>query len=379
MAKSTPESKALRFPPGHDRIALVLQGGGALGAYQAGAYAEMFSTRFQPNWVAGVSIGAVNAALIAGNPPERRLERLSEFWDTVSSGLLAPAPPEAGTWAREAFNRASAAIAASVGVPGFYRPRIPPPVLQPAGTPAALSVYDTAELAGTLERLVDFDLINSGAVRLSLGAVNVRTGNSQYFDNRQTRIGVEHVLASGALPPAFAPVVIGDDAFWDGGIVTNTPLQYVLDERATHERMLVFQVDLFSARGRMPTDLAEVMQRQKDIMYSSRTRFNTDRARALSNALHAVCALLDELPPAFRDDPRVQMLAEMTESAPVDIVHLIYRNKRHELESKDYEFSRASVREHWQAGRSDMAATLAHAGALARSGMDEGITVYDLK
>jgi NTE family protein len=379
MAKSTPESKALRFPPEHDRIALVLQGGGALGAYQAGAYAEMFSTRFQPNWVAGVSIGAVNAALIAGNPPERRLERLSEFWDTVSSGLLAPAPPEAGTWAREAFNRASAAIAASVGVPGFYRPRIPPPLLQPAGTPAALSVYDTAELAGTLERLVDFDLINSGAVRLSLGAVNVRTGNSQYFDNRQSRIGVEHVLASGALPPAFAPVVIGDDAFWDGGIVTNTPLQYVLDERATHERMLVFQVDLFSARGRMPTDLAEVMQRQKDIMYSSRTRFNTDRARALSNALHAVCALLDELPPAFRDDPRVQMLAEMTESAPVDIVHLIYRNKRHELESKDYEFSRASVREHWQAGRSDMAATLAHAGELGRPGMDEGITVYDLK
>jgi NTE family protein len=379
MARPPPESQALRFPPEHDRIALVLQGGGALGAYQAGAYAEMFSTRFQPHWVAGVSIGAVNAALIAGNPPARRLERLTEFWDTVSSGLLAPAPPEAGSWAREAFNRASAAIAASVGVPGFYRPRIPPPVLQPAGTPAALSVYDNAELAATLTRLVDFDLINSGAVRLSLGAVNVRTGNSQYFDNRQTRIGVEHVLASGALPPAFAPVVIGDEAFWDGGIVTNTPLQYVLDERATRERMLVFQVDLFSARGRMPTDLAEVMQRQKDIMYSSRTRFNTDRARALSNALHAVCALLDELPPAFRDDPRVQMLAEMTESAPVDIVHLIYRNKRHELESKDYEFSRASVREHWQAGRSDMAATLAHAGTLRRSGMDEGITVYDLK
>src|SRR5207249_3253956 len=188
---------------------------------------------------------------------------------------------------------------------------------------------------------------NSNSVRLCLGAVNVRTGNSQWFDNQNTRIEVDHVLASGALPPAFAPVVIGNDAFWDGGIVSNTPLQYVLDERATRKRLLVLQIDLFSARGPLPSDLGEALQRQKDIMYSSRTRYATDRAKALNNSLQAVRKLLAELPPKFRDDPRVEILNEMTDAAPVDIVHLIYRIKRYELESKDYEFSRASVREHW--------------------------------
>jgi NTE family protein len=366
----------LCFPPGHDNIALVLQGGGALGAYQAGVYAEMFRTRFQPNWIAGVSIGSVNAALVAGNPPERRVERLTEFWDLVSSGVTAPAPPVDAY--RKLFNRGSAAVAAWTGVPGFYQPRVPPPWLQKPGTPAALSFYDADKLRETLLRLVDFDRINDDGVRLSVGAVNVRTGNSQWFDNRSTRIGVEHILASGALPPAFAPVMVGDEAYWDGGIVSNTPLQYVLDERATREPLLVFQVDLFSARGPLPTDLSEALQRHKDILYSSRTRYATDRARALQNSLQAVRELLQELPPKFRNDPRVEILQTMTASAPVDIVHLIYRNKRYELESKDYEFSRASVREHWSAGERDMCATMKDPAALKRSGMDEGVTVYDL-
>jgi NTE family protein len=366
----------LRFPPSHDNIALVLQGGGALGAYQAGVYAEIFRTRFQPNWIAGVSIGAVNAALIAGNPSERRVERLTEFWDLVSSGVTAPAPPADAY--RRLFNRGSAAMAAWAGVPGFYQPRVPPPWLQRPGTAAAVSFYDTAKLRETLLRLVDFDRLNDDGVRLSVGAVNVRTGNSQWFDNRSTRIGVEHILASGALPPAFAPVKVGEDEYWDGGIVSNTPLQYVLDERATNEPLLVFQVDLFSARGPLPTDLSEALQRQKDILYSSRTRYATDRARALQNSMQAVCELLAELPPKFRDDPRVEILRTMTSSAPVDIVHLIYRNKRYELESKDYEFSRASVREHWAAGERDMCETMKDPSSLKKSGMDEGITVYDL-
>jgi len=366
----------LRFPPDHDNIALVLQGGGALGAYQAGVYAEIFRTRFQPNWVAGVSIGAVNAALIAGNAPEKRLERLTEFWDLVSSGVTQPAPP--GDVVRKLFNRASAAVAAMAGVPGFYQPRLPPPYLQRAGTQAALSFYDTHKLRDTLLRLVDFDRINHDGVRLSLGAVNVRSGNSVWFDNRTMPLTVDHVMASGALPPAFAPVVIGDEAYWDGGIVSNTPLQYVLDERATDDPLLVFQVDLFSARGPLPADLGEALQRHKDIMYSSRTRYATDRARALHNSLRAVRELLQQLPARFRDDPRVEILEQMTESAPVDIVHLIYRIKRYELESKDYEFSRTSVREHWACGERDMQATMAHPDQLKRSGMDDGITVYDL-
>ena len=199
----------LRFPPDHDDIALVLQGGGALGAYQAGVYAEIFRTEFQPNWVAGVSIGSINA--------------------------------------------------------GFYEPWVPPPFLQRAGTPAALSFYDTSALRKTLLDLVSFKLVNDGPVRLSVGAVNVRSGNSQWFDNRGANaeeITVDHILASGALPPAFAPVVIGKEAYWDGGIVSNTPLQYVLDERATSEPLLVFQVDLFSARGPIPEDLSEALQGQ---------------------------------------------------------------------------------------------------------------------
>jgi NTE family protein len=367
---------AFAFPPRHDRIALVLQGGGALGAFQAGVYSEIFKTRFQPNWVAGVSIGAVNAALIAGNPPERRIDRLNEFWDLVSSGSLGLAPE--GLVPRTMFNRGSALLAATMGVPGFYRPRFPPVAFQPEGTEGALSIYDAAPLEKTLERLVDFDLLNSGRVRLSVGAVNVRTGNSEWFDNATMRIGPRHIMASGALPPGFAPVRIGEEAYWDGGIVSNTPLQYVLDKRAT-ERLLIFQVDLFSARGSMPKDLGEAMQRQKDITYSSRTRFTTDRAKELNNSLRDVFNLLRELPPKFRDDPRVKMLEAATASSPVDIVHLIYRNKRYELDSKDYEFSRASVRDHWLAGQRDMAATLAHPEDLKRSGMEDGITVYDLK
>jgi NTE family protein len=369
----------LRFPPDHANIALVLQGGGALGAYQAGVYAEIFRTRVQPNWLAGVSIGSVNAALIAGNPPERRVERLTEFWDRLSSGVTAPAP--AGDSYRKLFNRGSAAVAAMAGVPGFYGPWVPPPFLQPAATPAAVSFYDPGELRKTLLRLVDFKLINRGEVRLSVGAVDVQTGNSEWFDNtgrKRVEITVDHILASGALPPAFPPVVIGEHAYWDGGIVSNTPLQYVLDERATADPLLVFQVDLFSARGPLPVDLSEALQRHKDILYSSRTRYATDRAKALRNSLQAVRELLQELPPKFRDDPRVEMLEAMTTSAPVDIVHLIYRNKRYELESKDYEFSRASVREHWDAGMRDMGATMANPERLKRSGMDEGVTVYDL-
>jgi NTE family protein len=368
-------ASALRFPPDHDRIVLVLQGGGALGAYQAGVYAELFKTPWQPNWLVGVSIGAVNAALIAGNPPERRLQRLREFWDTVSSGVTAPAP-EGQPW-REWFNQGSAAWAATAGVPGFYEPRVPPPYLQPPGTPAAISFYDPSALAATLRRLVDFERLNGGEVRLSLGAVNVHTGNSQYFDSLDTRIEVDHVLASGALPPAFPPVVIGGEPYWDGGIVSNTPLQYAMDLRDPTERLLVFQVDLFSARGPVPGTMNEVLQRYKDILYSSRTRYATDRTRALHNQRQGICDLVKALPAELRDDPRIQAVTALACAAPIDIVHLIYRHKRYELDSKDYEFSRASVREHWAAGERDLAGTLAHPDTLKRSGMDDGVTVYD--
>ena len=372
----------------HDCIALVLQGGGALGAYQAGVYEELSKTPFRPQWIAGVSIGAINAALIAGNVPEQRVARLREFWDRVSSHLQPsmkahPLWPESFASAfdmfkpRSAFNQFSALWSATLGIPGFYEPRMPPAWMHQNGDADALSLYDTTPLRRTLEALVDFDLINSKRVRLSVGAVNVRTGNSEYFDNHQRRIGPEHILASGALPPAFGPVEIDGESYWDGGIVSNTPLQYVLDSREG-QSVLALQVDLFSARGVMPVNLAEVSQRQKDILYSSRTRYGSNMVAQVANTRQAIRDLLERLPAELKNDAAVKELAQAMRSPPADIVHLIYRQKPYELESKDYEFSRASVAEHWESGVRDMRDTLTHPEWLKSSGLDDGVTQYDL-
>jgi NTE family protein len=278
---------------------------------------------------------------------------------------------------RGLFNQFSALWSTMMGIPGFYQPRMPAHFLHPAGTPGAISIYDTVPLRATLERLVDFDLINSKKVRLSVGAVNVCTGNSTYFDNFERVIGPEHIMASGALPPAFAPVVIDGEAYWDGGIVCNTPLQYVLDLRGK-KSLLMLQVDLFSARGTLPANLAEVQQRQKDILYSSRTRYNSNVAAQVAAARKAIRDLLARLPAQFHSDPSVQHLAEAARVVPTDIVHLIYRQAAHELDSKDYEFSRVSVREHWEAGQRDMRDTITHPEWLRASGVDEGVMQYDL-
>ncbi len=355
--------------------ALVLQGGGALGAYQAGVYAAFSRTREEPHWIAGVSIGAVNAALIAGNPPEKRVERLREFWDLVSSGPAQRLPPWLAN--REMLNQWSANWAALVGIPGFFEPRYSPELLR-GGAARLSSFYDTAPLAATLERLVDFDRLNDAGIRVSIGAVNVRTGNSIYFDNTMQRIGAHHIMASGALPPGFPPVRIGKDDYWDGGIVSNTPLQYVLDEHPRTDPLVVLQVDLFSARGMFPTTLAEVLERQKDITYSSRTRMNTDALATNLNLQQAIADLIDKLPPVLKNDPSVAAVQAQLEHQPIEIFHLIYRDRPYELESKDYEFSRAAVDEHWQAGERDMRATLAHPEALRGIALQNGVTTFDL-
>src|ERR1700733_5584377 len=246
---------------------LVLQGGGALGSYQAGAYQALCRHDFEPEWVAGISIGAINAAIIAGNDPEKRVARLKEFWEQCA----APVP-----WnpilksdrGRTVFNEASAALIATFGVPGFFAPRIPPAPLWPQGSPQSLSYYDTAPLRKTLERLVDFDRINDLKTRLSVGAVGVTSGNFCYFDNVEFKklgktIGPEHIMASGALPPGFPSIEIDGEHFWDGGIASNTPLDYVLDEETVRD-LLIFQVDLFSARGLLPQTMLEAAEREKD-------------------------------------------------------------------------------------------------------------------
>ena len=375
-----PLSLSRKLALDNERVVLVLQGGGALGAYQAGVFEELTAIDAEPTWVAGVSIGAINAALIAGNAREHRLDRLREFWELVSSGPARQAPVLYAQ--RGAFNQWSAAWAATFGVPGFYRPRVPPPMLQPEGTPGALSIYDAGELRSTLERLVDFDRINAKTMRLSMGAVDVATGNSKWFDNfdpdpKRATIGPEHIMASGALPPAFAPVLIDGHAYWDGGILSNTPLQYVLDER-DDEKLLIVQVDLFPARGPVPTHLAGVLQRHKDIMYSSRSRFTTEKIAEMQRLRGAMRRLIRRLPEPLRDDPDLRALDASLRSPHVDIVHLIYRQNTFESDSKDYEFSRPSMREHWAAGIADMRCTHEHLDGLEASRPDSGVTVYDL-
>lgn len=354
--------------------ALVLQGGGALGSYQAGVYEALFEKFQHLDWVAGVSIGAINAALIAGNAPENRVARLSEFWHQVSSGFGQQVPSKVGD--RVAFNQWSAATAVLFGIPGFFKPRLDPALLMGGAAPV-ISYYDTTPLKLTLERLIDFDRINHRSMRLSVGAVNVRTGNSVYFDNMTQKIGAEHIMASGALPPGFPAVHIDGEDYWDGGIVSNTPLQYVLDTHPRTRPLVVLQVDLFSARGTMPKTLSEVSQRQKDITYSSRTRMNTDALSANVNLQQALADLIDKLPPHLRDEPSVTALCAQMTHKPIDIVHLIYRNRPYDLDSKDYEFSRATVTEHWQAGVRDMRTTLSHPEWL-KSETQYGVTTFDL-
>ncbi len=357
-----------------DRV-LVLQGGGALGSYQAGVVQGLAEADLRPGWVAGISIGAINAAIIAGNPPEQRHDKLRAFWDLASSAAPATHAPS-NDHLRAWWNELSAGWIAAFGVPGFFTPRVPPAFLYPPGAPEATSLYDTAPLRQTLEQLVDFERLNSGETRFSVGAVNVRTGNFAYFDNTKQTIRPEHIMASGALPPGFPPVEIDGETYWDGGIVSNTPLQYVLDEGG-ERNLLIFQVDLFSARGEVPKTLLEAAEREKDIRFSSRTRLNTDVYKRLQDARAALQTVIARLPADFDGGEELDLLRAFAEESSIAIVQLIYRAKLYEGSSKDYEFSRVTMEEHWKAGLSDVRRTLRHREWLTLP-MKPGVTTYDL-
>jgi NTE family protein len=362
-------------------VALVLQGGGALGAYQAGVYEALAEANIHPDWVSGVSIGAINAAIIAGNAPASRVDRLREFWTDVTSGGLWPLFGDAfalarGDAMRNLLNHMSAGLAAASGASGFFAARPLVPWLHPAGTIEATSFYDTAGLKRTLERLVDFDRLNAGMTRLSVGAVNVRTGNFVYFDSAGDLIRPEHVMASGALPPGFPAVEIDGEHYWDGALVSNTPLQWVVESRPRRDT-LAFQVDLWSARGEFPRHMLEVMTREKEIRYSSRTRAGTDQFKHVQRLQHAVAELLENLPEELKNSPEAQLLSTVAHRKVYNIVHLIYRARNYEGHSKDYEFSRASMEEHWRAGYHDARRTLRHPEILERPN-GEGVLTFDL-
>ena len=435
MHFAAPNAAARPARPPFECIALLLQGGGALGAYQAGVYEALAEAALEPDWVAGISIGAINAALIAGNAPEERVGKLRRFWETVTADpvtgamfgtadaetslldgvaeaaalavaaplALASSPtrdeavrnwqeairdalaglsrleapvPLGGDLARKWANHWEAATALLHGAPGMFAPRPLHPFLHPSGTDGATSFYDTSALKRTLERLVDFDRINAGEMRFSVGAVNVASGNFVYFDNLTHEIRAEHVMASGALPPGLPAVEIDGEHYWDGGLVSNTPLQWVL-ECADRQDTLAFQVDLWSARGAVPRTLLEAVTRQKEIQYSSRTRASSDQFKKEQRLRSALADLMAKLPQNLRDTPEFVLLRPEADRAVYNIVQLIYRSKHYEGDSKDFEFSRRSMREHWAAGRSDTVRTLRDPEVLERPISPDGVFIFD--
>ena len=381
--QAQPDNLAAKRRLPFEVVALVLQGGGALGAYQAGVYEALSEAGIHPNWISGVSIGAINAAIIAGNPPDTRIDRLRDFWTQVTADGPWPGAGDAcfslakGDAMRQLINQMSANFATVGGARGFFSARPIPPWFQPPGTIEATSFYDTNDLKHTLERLVDFDRINSGETRFSVGAVNVVTGNFVYFDTTTHTIRPDHIMASGALPPGFPAIEIDGEQYWDGALVSNTPLQWVVDAEPRRDT-LAFQVDLWSARGEFPRDIFEVTTREKEIRYSSRTRAKTDQFKYEQKLRHTLGGLLEKLPEDLKNSAEARLLNSVAERKVYNIIHLIYRAKNYEGHSKDYEFSRLSMQEHWRAGYNDARRTLRHREVLERPKNHEGVYTFDL-
>jgi len=364
-----------------EQTVLLLQGGGALGSYQAGVYQALAEADLHPDWVAGISIGAVNSAIIAGNPPDQRVARLRDFWETVSASPLGipyfKSIELKDELNRQFVNQMRAMNILFFGAPNFFVPRMPPPILWPASSPIKASYYDNSPLKATLERLVDFGRINSGQMRFSVGAVDVCTGNFTYFDSTNHQIRAEHIMASGSLPPGFAATEIDGQYYWDGGLISNTPLQWVLDSRPRRDT-LAFQVDLWSARGELPKDLIEVEVRQKEIVYSSRNRAATDQYRNMQKLRIAAANLIGKLPPELRDSDDAKLLESETDDKVCNNVHLIYRTMAYEGIAKDFEFSRRTMEEHWKSGYHNARHTLENPEVLELPDRLEGVRTFDL-
>jgi NTE family protein len=363
-----------------EQIALLLQGGGALGAYQAGVYEALAEADLHPDWVAGISIGAINSAIIAGNPPKRRVDALREFWHAVSASPLGIPYFRQVNYddiQHQLVNQVRAMGILLFGAPNFFVPRMPPPTVWPPGSPDKASYYDTAPLRATLEQLVDFDRINAGEMRFSVGAVDICSGNFTYFDTTTHKIAFEHIAASGSLPPGFPATKIGDEYFWDGGLISNTPLEWVLGSRPRRDT-LAFQVDLWNARGELPKDMIGVEVRHKEIIYSSRNRAATDRYQYIQKLRCAFANLLKQMPEELRESADAKLLLAEADDKVCNIVHLIYRARPYEGIAKDFEFSRRTMEEHWQTGYSNAHQTLANPEVLMLPDRLEGVRTFDI-
>jgi NTE family protein len=336
-------------------VALVLQGGGALGAYHIGAYQAIAEAHLHPDWVSGISIGAINAALVAGNAPEDRVDRLAAFWEAISWPEFVP--PTGFEAFQTLHNWASNAEALLLGQPNFFTPRPINPMLVASAPPPEVSFYDTTPLRFTLGRYADFARINRGETRLSLGATRIDTGDLVFFDNFTqplATIGPEHVLASGSLPPGFPATRVGEHFYWDGGCVSNTPLD-AITERPEHPRLLVIMVDLWPAAGKVPENMNEAFWRAKQIQYASRTGTQIAAHAARANLRHALALLKRQGAPAA--DPGAETAPEAARR--LDILHVVYHPGKDQIPNSDAEFSRSSIAERRAAGYRDMAAALA--------------------
>jgi NTE family protein len=339
-----PTSHVKNSTQSYDRIACVFQGGGALGAYQVGAFTAIHEKGYYPNFLAGVSIGAINSAIIAGNPRNKQIEKLNLFWDTIVPKLWSDGfyGGETNNFFHHLRNQIGALHSLFYGLEGFFKPRLFPPTSMSRDTPDHLSYYDTSKLKSTLENLIDFERINDKKVTLCLGAVNVATGEMEFFNNQKTIITPEHVMASGALPPGFPAIKIGEDYFWDGGIYANTPLITVLDALPELDT-LCFVVDCFSLQGRLPQSMDELEERQKDIRYASHSRRLTNVYTSRQNLQAAIQFLGKKLSPEARKDPEVQKILELGHSKHFSVVHIIYKGTPFSHSFKDYNFARTAV------------------------------------
>ncbi|MDZ4348827.1 MAG: patatin-like phospholipase family protein [Xanthomonadaceae bacterium] len=352
------------------RIVLVLQGGGALGAFQVGAYRALHEAGMEPDWIIGTSIGAINAALIAGNAPDQRLPALEAFWKRVAMNGLGPwLPPGMGS----ALN--DMAIMAG-GVPGFFRPSRNAWRGQKAkvGVDRA-AYYDVAPLRETLGGLIDGGRLNAGAPRLTVGAVNVKTSEMRYFDSKRDTLGLDHIMASGALPPAFPAVRIDGESYWDGGIYSNTPIEAVLDETPRHDSLIIV-VNVWHAHGDEPQSLAEVMERQKDIQYASRAQSHIGRQQELHHLRHIIRTLADTLPDTARETTANRKLAGF---GCRSVMHVAMCSPPHfdgEGATKDIDFSTEGIGNREASGYEQARSMLARAPWLAPADPMCGIIVH---
>lgn len=363
--------------PHQHRIALVLQGGGSLGAYQAGVYQALHEHGLTPDWVVGTSIGAINAAIIAGNKRGNCLARLQEFWDRVSHGDAFDMSKISDP-ARQFNIRMSTLDTVVRGVPGFFSPRglHPFPLGMPVD-PEEASFYDTAPLVKTLRELVDFDYLNKAdGMRLTVEAVKVSCGRRAMFDNSRQAIGPEHILASGALPPGFPGVRINGELYWDGGLFSNTPLETVLDDEPRIDT-LCFMVDLWSASGDEPTTIDEVATRQKDVMYASRSKNHIEHYLELHHLRSLVRKLHAELPESCQKRTAYALDAVGGDST-IHIVRLAYAGRDWHMASKDINFSRGSIQWRWEQGYNDAMRAIHHRGWTSFVPAETGIVLHEL-